>query len=48
MQTTKQIVNDKIRIFAILLITKLKETNNEEAIDIIIKTLNEIKNKKSE
>ena len=43
MQTTKQIVNDKIRIFSILLITKLKEKNNQEAIDIIIETLNEIK-----
>ena len=35
--------NDKIRIFAILLINKLKKTNNEEAIQIIIETLNELK-----
>ena len=33
---------DKIRIFALLLINKLKKTNNEEAINIIIDTLNEL------
>ena len=41
-QKYKYMQKDKIRIFALLLINKLKKTNNEEAIQIIFETLNEL------